>query len=111
MKLDQPIAALAIQMIMLGIPVVVLIDISAAQAHFFQQTGFVQLGERPIDRRPRNLSTGQEILKMFEQFFDVEMVVVAEYLFYDEPPLLRQPFTTTSQKLAKPFQRRKRNTN
>jgi hypothetical protein len=91
-ELDQPIATLAIQMIMLGIAVVMFIDIPAAQGHFFQQASFAQLCQSAIDGWPRNLPTGDHLLEMFEEFFGIEVVMVAEHLFNNQSPLHRQPF-------------------
>jgi len=91
-ELDEPIAALTIQMIMLGIAVVMFIDIPAAQGHFFQQASFAQLCQGAIDGGPRNLPTGDHLLEMFEEFFGIEVVVMTEHLFNNQPPLQRQPF-------------------
>ena len=56
-----------------------------------------------------NYATEADACKAFDQFVDVEMVVVAEHHVDDEPTLPRDPFTTALQKLPKAFCRRQLN--
>ncbi len=105
MKFNQSIARLAIEMVVLRVTIVMFIDIPAAQRHFFEQAGFVQLGQSTIDSGPRNLPPGNQIFQMLQQFFRVEMIVMAEHLLDDQTPLHGQTFAPTSQKFTEPLQR------
>ena len=67
--------------------------------------------ERAIDRRPAEFSRRQERTQVFEQFVGVEMVVMAEDLLDDQPPLFGQPLAAAFQELPKTLDRRGGNLN
>ena len=57
-EFDQFAALGAMQMIVLGVAVIVLVDRAAAEDHFPQQAGVDHFGERAIDGRAADFSTG-----------------------------------------------------
>ena len=105
-ELDEPVAVLAIEVIVAGVSVLVLEDAPCAQRQFADQARLDQFTERAIDRRPAEFPRGQERAEVFEQFVGVEMVVMAEDLLDDQPPLFGQPFAAALQKLPKTLDRR-----
>ena len=55
MELDEAVAALAVEVVVAGIAVLVLVDASRAERHFADQARLDQFGKRAIDRRPAEL--------------------------------------------------------
>lgn len=105
-ELDEPVALLAIEVIVAGIAVIVLEDAPSAQGHLAQQAGRHQFPERPVDRGPAELAARDRLGKMGHQLVGVEVIVVAEDLLDDPPPLAGEPFAPRLEKLGKPLQGR-----
>lgn len=106
MEFNQLIAALAVQMIVLGVAVIVLVNAPTAQAHRPQQAGIHQFVERTVNSRsadslPVNLSAAEN------QLVGIEMVVPLENVIDKLQPLLRNPFALALQILHKPVARRR----
>jgi hypothetical protein len=105
-EFDEPVAALAIQVVVAGVAVFVLEDAPRAQREFADQARLDQFAERAIDRRAAEFPFGQKWAEVFEQFVGVEMVMMAEDLLDDQPPLFRQPFAAAFEELAETLDRR-----
>ena len=105
-ELDQLVAYLAVQVIVAGVSVVVLEHAAAAEGHFFQEARFDQFTKSSIDGRPADLPFGDQILKMLHQLVGVEVVVMAEDLLDDNPPLSSYSLASRLQKLREALQRR-----
>jgi len=88
-KLDQPIALLAMQMIVLGIAVVVLVNGPASQRHAAEQSGVHQLGERPIDGGPADAGIVFFGRQLRQQLIGVKMIVAVKDLVHNDPTLAR----------------------
>jgi hypothetical protein len=82
-KLDEPIAVLAVKVVVVWIAVFVFENAACAQREFANQPGFDQLAERSIDRRTAELPRRQQWSQMVKQLVGIEMVVMAENLLDD----------------------------
>ena len=84
-ELDQAIADLAVEMIVAGVSVLVLVDGPAApQAHLMKHARLDQLTQRAINGGPAELPPGNESLEVLHQLVGVEVVVMAEDLLDDQ---------------------------
>ena len=105
-ELDQLVALLAVQMIVLRVTVIVLVDGPVVEHHLAQQAGIDQLGQGAIDRGAAYALPTHLLAQLLEQLIGVEMLVVAENPFDDDPPLLGDPFATALQEFLEPLERR-----
>lgn len=102
-ELDQLVTDFAVQMVVTGIAVFVLVDASPAQGHLADQAGLGQLAEGAVDRRAAHLALGDQLLQMVHQLVGVEVVVMAEDLLDDEAALLSDPLPPRLEKLHEPI--------
>ena len=107
-ELDQLVAHLAVQVVVLRVAVVVLVDGPAAERHLPQQAGFDQLVERAVDGRPADLLALVSAGEAVDQLVGVEVVVPLEDEVDQRPPLLRDPLAAALQVLLEPLLRRER---
>ena len=110
-ELDQLVAPFAVQMIVLGVAVVVLVNVAAGENHVAEQPGFDQLAERTVDGRPADVPVAGFAAEVLNQVFGVEMVVALEDFVDDDPPLLRGPLAAALQELVEPLRRRESDAN
>ena len=96
-ELDEAVAAMAVEVVVAGIAVLVLVHAPRAERHFADQARLDQFGKRAINRGPAEPPRGQERAKVLEQFLGVEMIVVAEHLLDDLPSLRGQPLAAAFQ--------------
>lgn len=106
MKLDQRVAGLTMQMVVLGIAVVMLIDSPAAEDHFAEQTGIDQLRQGAIDGRPTHTAMFFGVRQVGEQLIGIEVLVALRHLLDDDPSLLSDTLATALQELFETLQRR-----
>jgi len=104
-KFDQVVAALAVEMIVLGVAIVMLIDAPTLQAHLAEQAGLGQLIECAIDGCPTNILSIGYSAKFFKKIFGIKMFMMTEDLFDDHASLLGHPFSAALEKLLEPLHR------
>jgi len=104
-ELDQGVAHLAVEVIVAGVAVVVLVHATAAQRHLPQQARLDQLAQRAVDGGPADLALGDQFPQVVDELFGVEVIVVAEHLFDDHPPLLGDALAAGLQELRKALRR------
>lgn len=107
MKFNQPIALFAVQMIVLGVAVIVLVNPASAKVHRPQQTGIHQFLERAVDGRPAD-AFALDLGTAENQFVGIEMIVPLENMIDQLQPLLRDSLAPALQVLDKPLPRRRR---
>jgi len=107
-ELDQRLAPGAVEVIVLRVAVVVLVDGPAAEHHLPQQTGFDELGERPVDRRPARGGAIGGAAQIGEELLGVEVLVAGTDMLDNHPSLPRDPLPPGLEKLLKPLARRQR---
>ena len=105
-ELDQLLAHLAVEVIVLRVAVVVLVDGPAAERHLSQQARFDQLVERAVDGRPTDRAGFRLAGEAGHQLVGVEVVVPLEDMVDQDPPLLRDPLAAALQVLFEPLLRR-----
>jgi hypothetical protein len=108
MKLDQLLAFLAVQVIVLGIAVIMFVHRPATDIELPQQSGGDQLVECAIDGRAAYANLGLAMGDRFDKFVRFEVVVALVDLLDHEFALLRQSFTTTVEEFSKSLQWRER---
>lgn len=99
-KLDEPVADLAVEMIVVGVTVLVFVDAPVAQRHLLEQSGLDQFAESPINGRPADLALRDQVAQMLHKLFDVKMVVMTEDLFDDLLTLPGDSLAATLQELS-----------
>jgi hypothetical protein len=103
LKLDQPLAALTVEMIVLGIAVIVLVDRPPVQFEFPQQPRIHELAQRAIDGGPADISRFAFAGQLLHQRVRVEVVVLTEHAFDQHTTLLRVTHAPTLEILLKPL--------
>jgi hypothetical protein len=106
LELDELIADLAVEVVVVGIAVVVLENATAAQRHLLEESCFDELDERAVDGRPTDAALDDQLGQVRHEFVGVEVVVVAENLLDDQPTLVREPLAARLKELAEPFRGR-----
>jgi len=107
-ELEQLLALLAVEMIVLRIAVVMLIDSPPVEIHLSQDARIDHLGQRAIDGRPTGFFFTGLTDKHVDQLISVEMLVPLEDLLDDHAPLLRHALAAALQKLLESLERRQR---
>lgn len=82
-----------------GITVVVFIHAAPPERHRPQHPGLNQFAQRAVDGRPADLACRNERAKVVDQLFGVEVIVMAEHHFHDQPALAGQPLAPALQEL------------
>lgn len=106
-EFDEPIAELAVEMVVIGVAVVVFEDAPAVEAHLAKQPRLDQFAQGAINGRAADFAPRDQLGQMAHQLVGVEMVVMAEDLFDDPAALLGDAFAASTQKLGKTLQRRR----
>jgi hypothetical protein len=83
-ELDQLVAFLAMQVIVLRVTVVVFVDFASLEIHLTQQPRLDQLGECAIDARSARRLSPTRLAQLREQIVGIEMIVTAEDLLNNE---------------------------
>jgi hypothetical protein len=104
-KLNQLIAFLAMQMIVLGISVVVLVDGSSPEIHLPQQSGVDEFPKCAIDRGTTHTRLPRQPSHLINQVIRIEMLMSAEDVVHQNTSLLRDAFTPTLEILFEPLHR------
>ena len=102
-EFDQPVADLAVQMVVARVAVLMFVDTPAGERHLADQTGFGQFAERAIDGRTAHFAPGDQLLQVVHQLVGVEMIVMAENHVDDGLPLPGHSLVLGRQELGKPF--------
>ena len=102
-KLDELIARLAVEVVVLGIAVVVLVHGPPAEVHFPQKAGFHQFRQTAVDGRPAHLAGADAANEFCQEVFGIEVIVLAEHLFDQDPALLGKPLPLALQVFLKPL--------
>jgi hypothetical protein len=105
LEFDQLVAARAVQVIVLGVAVVVLVNRAAAKRHLAQNASLDELAERAIHSRPAHFAVLAAFGHLGGQLVGVEMLVSLADFFDDQPPLLRDPLAARLQEFLEPRQR------
>jgi hypothetical protein len=111
LEFEQPMALLAVEMVVLGIAVVVFVNGPAVQFEFPQQTGIHELGQGAIDGRTAYVSRFSLGGKLRNKLVGIEVLVMAEDILDQDPPLLGVPHPATLEVLRESLLRRKRDLN
>ena len=101
LKLGQLATTLAIEMVMLRVPIVQFVDRFAADRKFPNQSRFQQLVQRPVDGRSADAIRLVSIGDQLDQFIGFKMLVPFVDAFEHRLSLLGEPFTTAVQELPK----------
>jgi hypothetical protein len=80
-EFDQFPAFCAVQMVMLGVPVVVFVDTATVQFETIQQAGIDELAQGSIDSWSGDIVRGALGRELFHQLIGVKMFVAIENLF------------------------------
>jgi hypothetical protein len=104
-KLDQFVAHLAIEVIMLRVAVVMLVDGSTAEGHFSEEARLYQLGERTIDGGPADGASFRLAGQAGDELVGVEVIVPLKDVLDENPPLLGDPLATALQVFVEPLLR------
>jgi len=108
-EFDQLFTLLAIEMVVLRVPVIVLVHRPASERHLTQQACFHQLAQSSVHRGPADGLIGEFFRTHFgNKFFRIEVLVVLEDMFHQQTPLFGNALAATLQKLFEPLERRKR---
>ena len=98
-KLDHAIADRAVQMIVVGVSVVVLVSSTVGEPQLAQESGLDQEAERAIDRRPADRVS--RVVHVANQLIGVEMLVRIENLPDEYAPGLGQFFSANLEEFSK----------
>ncbi len=88
----------AVQVVVRGVAVVVLVDGPVGQAELAEQAGLDQEPEGPVDRRPAHPAAGG--VQVGDQLVGVEMLVRVEDMADQDPPRLGQLLAPDLEELA-----------
>lgn len=115
LELDQCVALLAIEVVVLGVAVVVFVNCAAAEGHFHQQPCLDEFVQCAIDGRSTDFAArflhDRIPLEILHQLIGVEVLVPREDEVDQSPPLLRGPLPLALQIFLKPLLRRGRDLN
>jgi hypothetical protein len=103
LKLDELVADLAVEVVVLRVAVVPLVDAATLEGHRPQQARLDQLGQRAIDGRAADLPALFFLGQHREHVVCVKVVVVAKDQIDQITPLLRGPLAAALQILVKPL--------
>ena len=101
LELDQAIALFTMQMVVLGITVVVLVDSTPLEVHAPQNPSVDELFKRPINGRSTYAMPVLVTTQLVDQVIRIEVLMTLKDRIEEHLLLLRQPFSTTLQKLGK----------
>lgn len=110
-KFDQLPTFGAVQVVVLGVSVVVLINAATIQFKPIQQTGINELSQRSIDCWSGDIVRGTFGRELFHQLIGVKMLVPIEYLLNEEFSLFGIAEALALQILLKTLKRGHRNRN
>ncbi len=109
LKFQQFSAPRAVQVVVLGVAVIVVVDGAAVELKTIEQPGVDTFTQGAIDGGGTDVVRFPPPWQPFDQLFGVKMLVLAEHLVDQEFPLAGLPQPARLQVLAEPFLRRKRN--
>ncbi len=87
LELEQLATTCAVQVVVLGVAIIVLVDRAALELEAFQQSGVDKFTQRPIDRRTADIVLGPFARQAVNQFVGIKMVVMAKDLINQRFPL------------------------
>ena len=96
-ELDELVADLAVEVVVLRIAVVVLVDGSAAERHLSEEAGFDELVERAVNGGAADFVAIFAAAQAIDQLVGIEVVVAGEYVIDEGPALLRDSLAATLQ--------------
>ena len=111
LEFEQPVALRAVEMVVLGIAVVVLIDGPAVEDELAEQARIDEFAERAIDGRPADVPRVPAGRELLHELVGVEMLVPREDVLDQGQPLLRDAHAAALQILDEPVAGRERNGN
>ncbi len=103
LELQQPVALGAMEMIVLGIAVIVLINGTAVEDELAQQPRIDELAERAIDGRSADVPLLAAAGKLLHELIGIEMLMPREDLLDQCQPLLRDAHVAALQVFDKPL--------
>lgn len=111
LELNQLIANLAIQMIVLRVSIIVLVYGPAAKGHFAEQPGLDQFIQSAVNGGPADAVAVVPLGEAVDQLVGIKMIVPLENMIHQGTSLLGNPLPTDLQIFLKPLPRRKRDLN
>ena len=109
LEFQQLSTSRAIEMVVLGVTVIMVVNRSAIELKTVQQSGVNAFTQRPIDCRRTDIVGFTASRQPLDQFFGIEMIVLAEHLSDQKFSLTRLAESPRLEVLAESFLRRKRN--
>ena len=103
LKLDQFLAALAVQMIVLGIAVIVFIHRTPRQLELTQQPRVDKFVQRAVYRGTADVARFSLARQLVDQRVGIEVVVLAEHVIDQQAALLGVPHPATVQVFLEPL--------
>lgn len=92
-ELKQLMTRLAIEMVMFGVAVLMLVNVPFAQDHPTQKSSLNQFAQCSINGGTADFASSEPVTKMVDQVLSVEVIVVAEHFIDDDLTLRRHPFS------------------
>ncbi len=96
-ELDELVADLAVEVVVLRVAVVVFVDGSAAEGHLAKEAGFDQLVECAVDGGAADFVAVFATAQAVDEFVGVEVVVAREDVVDQGPALLCDPLAAALQ--------------
>ncbi len=106
LKLNQLLALRAVQMIMLGVAIIMLVNRATRDFKFSKQPRVNELAERPVNRRATHMTRFPLARQLVEQLIRVEMLMLAKHMLQQKPALVRISHALDLQILVKSLRRR-----
>jgi hypothetical protein len=108
-KLDEPIALLAMQMIVLRIPVVMFVNGTTSKRHLSQEARVHQFTEGAVYGGSTDRPSLSNSIQLVDQVVGIEVLMPAKNMIHQQSSLLRNPFPPTLKKFLKSLLRRQGN--
>ncbi len=108
LEFEEPVALRAVEVVVLGIAVVVLIDGPAVEDELAQQARIDEFAERAIDGRPADVPFGPARRELLHELVGVEMLVSRKDVIDQGKPLLGHPHAAALEIFHEPVAGRKR---